>query len=338
MIRAGVVLLAIATLTIPASANGCAIELPETDMNNIIIINPGAGSGGSDPALAGRVSSLETNVRDPFVGQPAVVGYGTKLVATYVVPPGDKEFLFLGEPVFVPGGTSTEGFGGIILGQFGFAFDVTVDVPTSRVTIERQTHAPTALDIEGADDMLVDRELTIGVSDEVATGVVPRLAAVEAGVGDIGNAITSLFDGQNILSNRLDNLEAPFEVFMPAVASSVMGVGGYDLTGDADLSAFAGGWFDLSAGELGVGYAFTAAASGQVAAMTAALNANGFVFTPTADGPLFQRPDGTTFVVTNTGAEAVLGIPNGTWVDNGTPAGPQPFSLRAAIQLLLDRP
>lgn len=111
----------------------------------------------------------------------------------------------------------------------------------------------------------------------------------------------------------------------PSVAptsASLSGAGGSDITA-ADLSAFDGQSITLDDGKGHTStYQFTNAASGQSAAMLAALGAAGFTVSATATGLSISRADGRNFTVTTSNAAmaTAIGIPSGTASTNGVDA------------------
>jgi flagellin len=107
-----------------------------------------------------------------------------------------------------------------------------------------------------------------------------------------------------------------------ATPATLAGAGGSDLTGDPDLSALNGQTLTISDGTNTVSYTFTNAAGGQGADLDAAMNADGFTVTRTADGLSVSRVDGANFTVTtsNAAVATAIGIPNSTSSTDGVAA------------------
>lgn len=316
MIRAGVVLLAIATLTIPASAQqGCAIELPETDMNNIIIINPGAGGGGSDPALAGRVTAVEQ-----LVGAQKVPAYIVGSPLTF--PAGPANFTLFGNTITLPPASDLyERAMALQMALYDRGFNTMQATPAPGDAIAlSKTDGPIFIN-DGAEIGLPNGEVPF----VWPTGLFGEIDYLQSQV---------LY-----LSNQISALEQHFEIDFPARSSEMSGSGTYDLTVDADLSTFAGGVLQFESFGDVAAYTVTPDVSGQVADLLVSLNGNGFTAVATPFGIDVSRADGQPFnFIATDGAEAIAGIENNTFVDNGIPAGPRWLSLRETIQHLLDRP
>jgi flagellin len=107
------------------------------------------------------------------------------------------------------------------------------------------------------------------------------------------------------------------------VAATLSGTGGTDLSvADPDLSALDGETITLTAGTNTVSYTFTASASGQKAALEAALSASGFSATGVAGGLDISRADGANVTLTTSDAavDAVIGLGDGDVSTDGVTA------------------
>src|SRR5829696_7687599 len=95
-----------------------------------------------------------------------------------------------------------------------------------------------------------------------------------------------------------------------AVASSVTGAGGSDLTGDPDLSALTGQTLTLTSASGGptATHTFTNAVGGQGAALQAALATDGFTVTRTNVGLNIGRTDGSEVTVDSSNAAVATAI------------------------------
>jgi flagellin len=107
-----------------------------------------------------------------------------------------------------------------------------------------------------------------------------------------------------------------------ATAATLTGTGGSDLSTDFDLSALDGETITVSDGTNSATYTFTAAATGQVADLEAALSASGFTATGTSGGLSISRADGAnTTVTTSDGAvDTAVGLTSGDVSTDGVEA------------------
>lgn len=272
------------------------------------------GAGGSDPDLADRVTAVETSVGTPKV--PALVEG-----QSVAYPIEETAVTILGQEFVVPPAAdaiqAAASLHTLILATGGMQHIEVFPGGIDRILIRRNDGD---LDIaNGAGLGLPDGYVPFGH----ATGIFQEL--------DYLQLITQG------LSNRVAEFEQLFLVDMPGRPSEASGGGAYDLTVDADLSAAAGGYVQFDSGADLVSYYFSSAVSGQAAALITSLNGNGFTAIATPFGIDISRADGASFNATSAGGgDAIVGIPNGTFVDNGIPAGPQPLSLRQTIQHILD--
>jgi hypothetical protein len=123
----------------------------------------------------------------------------------------------------------------------------------------------------------------------------------------------------------------------PATPATLTGAGGSDLSvADPDLSALSGQSVTISDGTNTATYTFTASATGQKAALLAALGTSGFTVAGTANGLNVSRADGANFTVTtsNAAVATAIGIPNSTASTDGVAAGPGTTTVKTVDALV----
>ncbi|MGV8854085.1 MAG: flagellin [Devosia sp.] len=164
--------------------------------------------------------------------------------------------------------------------------------------------------------------LTVNLVDsDTATTAASKInTALNAATGDNGGLAASVVNGQlRVESTKGETVtvggaaatHAGLAAGGPSTvaAASITGAGTVDMQA-ANLSAYNGGTITLTQGSNTTSYTFTNATTGQSAAMTSALAAQGFTVAATANGIDVSRADGANFKVeaSDTTLGAAIGI------------------------------